>query len=76
MFIMYDVYICFTVDSAMINTLISTLSWIILSSFSNGAEPSFLRDFFVQIENTLFHRGDLNNNKNIGFPFFLEETRK
>ena len=26
--------------------------------------------FSVHIENSLFHRGDLNNNDNIGFPFF------
>ena len=26
--------------------------------------------FFVQIENSSFHLGDLNNNNNIGFPVF------
>ena len=29
-----------------------------------------LKRFFIDIENSLFHRGDLNNNNNIGFPFF------
>ena len=32
--------------------------------------PSFLGIFFFYIENSSFHRGGLNNNDNMGFPFF------